>query len=78
MNKVWPNMCLTQLNKERNIIIMMMMNRVEICRDRRDLRSCKIYASCVNFSKKTMRTSTKFKHTKGDLTLKLLKFYTFS
>ena len=26
--------------------------RLEICRDRRDRRSCKIFVSCVNFSKK--------------------------
>ena len=27
-------------------------SRLEICRDRRDQRSCKIFVSCVNFSKK--------------------------
>ena len=26
--------------------------RLEICRDRRDRRSCKIFVSCVNFSRK--------------------------
>ena len=26
--------------------------RLEICHDRRDRRSCKIFATCVNFSKK--------------------------
>ena len=27
-------------------------SRLEICRDRRDRRSCKIFVSCVNFSRK--------------------------
>ena len=27
-------------------------DRLEICRDRRDRRSCKIFVSCVNFSRK--------------------------
>ena len=29
-----------------------MINRLEICHDRRDRRSCKIFATCVKFSKK--------------------------
>ena len=50
--------------------------RVEICHDRRDWRSCKICASCVNFSRKqnillyNLHRSTRFTHTKCDFTLK--------
>ena len=59
-----------------------MQSRVEICRDRHNRRSCKISASCVNFSGKqcnishNLRTTTRFTHTKGDFALELLKFYT--
>ena len=37
----WPNHCKAELHY-----------RLEICHDRRDRRSCKILASCVNFSRK--------------------------
>ena len=42
--------------------------RVEICRDRRDQRACKICASCVNFPGKqcnfsqNLRRITRFTH----------------
>ena len=55
--------------------------RVEICRDRRDRRSCKICASRVNFPKKqrnfshNLRKTTRFTYTKCDFALKLFKFY---
>ena len=58
--------------------------RVEICRDRHDRRSCKIFASCVYFPGKqhnfshNLRRTTRFTHTKCDFSLKLLKFYTLS
>ena len=58
--------------------------RVEICPDRRDRRSCKICASCVNFPRKqrnflhNLPRTTRFTHTKCDFALKLLKFYTLS
>ena len=58
--------------------------RVEICHDRRDQRSCKICASCVNFSGKqrnfphNLPKTTRFLHTKCDFALKPLKFYTLS
>ena len=32
--------------------LMSLFARLEICRDRRDRRSCKIFVSCVNFSRK--------------------------
>ena len=44
--------------------------RVEICRDRRDQRACKICASCVNFPGKQrdfsydLPRTTRFAHTK--------------
>ena len=59
-------------------------DRVEICRDRRDRRSCKIFANCVNFPRKQhdfmhyMRKSTRFTHLMCDFALKLLKLYTLS
>ena len=59
-------------------------DRVEICRDRHDRRSCKISANCVNFPIKqrnfshNLRRTTRFTHTKCDFALKLLKFYTLS
>ena len=65
-------------------IIWNIMDRVEVCRDRRDRRSCKICASFVNFPRKqrhfshNLRTTTRFTHTKGDFALKLLQFYTLS
>ena len=43
--------------------------RLEICRDRRDRRSCKIFVSCVNFSRKqrdfsdNLRKTRRFTHT---------------
>ena len=58
--------------------------RVEICRDRHDRRSCKICASCVNFSRKqrnfshNLHKTTRFTPVKCDYALKLLKFYTLS
>ena len=58
--------------------------RVEICRDRRDQRACKICASCVNFPGKqrnfshNSRKTTRFIHTQCDFALKLLKFYKLS
>ena len=60
------------------------LHRVEICRDRHDRRSCKICASCVNFTGKqcnfshNLRRTTKFTHTKWDFALKLLKFHTLN
>ena len=57
-------------------------NRVEICHNRRELRSCKICASCVNFSRKqrtflwNLLRSARFTLNKYDFRLKLLKFYT--
>ena len=33
-------------------LIISLLHRLEICRDRRDRRSCKIFVSCVNFSRK--------------------------
>ena len=56
--------------------------RVEICHDRSDWQSCKICASCVNFSRKQpfflrhLRRSSGFTLTKCDFKLNLLKFYT--
>ena len=47
-------------------------DRVEICRDRHDRRSCKICASCVNFPgnqrdvSHNLRRTTRFIHTKCD------------
>ena len=43
----------------------MRMPRLEICRDRRDRRSCKIFVSCVNFSRKqrSFFLFCKFTHT---------------
>ena len=44
-------------------------HRLEICRDRRDRQSCKIFVSCVNFPGKqhnfwhNLRRITKFTHT---------------
>ena len=58
--------------------------RVEICRDRHDRRSCKICANCVNFPRKqgdflhNLRRTSGFTHTKYDIALKLLKFYTLN
>ena len=58
--------------------------RVEICRDRHDWRSCKICARCVNFPGKrcdflhNLRRTLRFTHTKCDFALQLLKFYTVS
>ena len=60
------------------------MSRVEICHNRRDRRSCKICASCVNFSRKqctflqNLLRSARFALNKYDFTLKLLKLYTLS
>ena len=57
-------------------------SRVEICRDRHNRRSCKICASCVNFSGKqrdlwhNLRRNARFTHTKCDFALEFLKFYT--
>ena len=57
-------------------------DRVEICHDRRDRRSCKTFASCVNFARKqraflqNLQRSTRFKLNECDFTPKLLKFYT--
>ena len=59
-------------------------DRVEICCDRHDRRSCKICASCVIFSRKqrdfshNLRRTSRFTHTECDFALKLLKFYTIS
>ena len=59
-------------------------HKLEICRDRRDRRSCKICDSCVNFPEKqsnfshNLRRTTRFTHTKYDFALKLSKFYTLS
>ena len=50
---------------------------VEICRDRHDRRSCKIFANCVNFPGKqrdfmhNMHRSTRFTHTKCAFALKI-------
>ena len=33
-------------------LIISLLHRLEICCDRRDQRSCKIFVSCVNFSRK--------------------------
>ena len=58
-------------------LIIITANRVEICRDRHNRRSCKICASCVNFPQKqcdflhNMHKTTKFAHTKCDFALKL-------
>ena len=55
-------------------------DRVEICRDRHDRRSCKICASCVIFSGKqrdflhNLHKTSRFTHTKCDFALKLLNF----
>ena len=49
-------------------------NRLEICRDRRDRRSCKIFPSCVNFSRKqrgslsNLHRNMKFTQLFGDFT----------
>ena len=48
--------------------------RLEICRDRRDRRSCKIFPSCVNFSRKqrcslsNLHRNMKFTQLFGDFT----------
>ena len=69
--------CHFGINGKQNTI-----SRVEICRDRQDRRSCKIFANCVNVPGKqrnflhNMRRSTRFTHTKCDFALKLSKFYT--
>ena len=58
--------------------------RVDICRDRHDLRSCKICASCVKFSGKqcfflhNLRRCPKFTHARCDFTFESFNFYTFS
>ena len=58
--------------------------RVQICHNRHDRRSCKIFANCVNFPGKirdfmhNMRRSTRFTHTMCDFALKLLRLYTLS
>ena len=54
--------------------------RVEICHNRRDRRSCKICASCVNFPETmyfflNLRRSTRFTLTKSDFTLNLLQLW---
>ena len=60
------------------------VGRVENCRERHDQRSCKIFASCVNFPGKqhnlyhNLRRTARFTHTKCDFALQLLKFYTLS
>ena len=51
-----------------------MIFRLEICRDRRDRRSCKIFPSCVNFSRKqrgslsNLHRNMKFTQLFGDFT----------
>ena len=71
--------CNSDLHYHRDCVV-----RVEICRDRHDRRSCKICASCVNFSgnqrdfSHNLRRTTRFTHTKCDFSLKLLKFDTLS
>ena len=61
-----------------------LVTRVEICRDRHDRRSCKIFANCVNFPGKqrdfmhNLRRSTRFTHTMCDFAMKPLKLYTLS
>ena len=60
------------------------MSRVESCRDRHDLQSCKICAICVIFPGKqcdfsrNLRRTTRFAHTKCDFALNLLKIYTLT
>ena len=55
--------------------------RLEICRDRHDQRSCKIFSNCVNFSWKqrvslqNLRINMKFTHLFGKFTHPFLKSY---
>ena len=63
-------------------LIIITANRVEICHNRHNRRSCKICASCVNFPPKQrdfshyLRRTSRFTHAKCDFALKMLKFYT--
>ena len=78
---LWRYLLKMDIHEETQTFI---MNRVEICHDRRDRRSCKFCASCVNFSRKqriflqNLLRSARFTLNKYDFTLKLLKFYTLS
>ena len=38
--------------RDINVNLLISTHRLGICRDRRDRRSCKIFVSCVNFSRK--------------------------
>ena len=78
---VWPS--LSWLDNDY-ILQPPILTTLEICCDRRDRRSCKIYVSCVNFPGKqrdflhNLRRTTRSTHTKCDFALKMLRFDTLS